>query len=313
MLASLSMDGSPALVASADASPVDVAVQGLEQVLEQMDALSLGPAVDLDAVDEDLEVEEDSEDEPVLTGNEPRRGLLYLGGWKVSYGAWCRVNNIKFILCCARTKDIEAAGTDSRRRRWHSDSKQLEREGVAFHRLPWADHARQRLWSNRPFDQLAEAVLKLHQALARGDNCLVHCRKGRSRSATVVAAYLMARRGLGRTDAINWIRARRPSAGPNSGFMQQLLDLQRSPVIAYLRERVGVAALEDRQRYLERKARERRDRKERHGEKAHHGHRHRNRVAERAAAAAGSALGGVAEAAAVVVVDEQPAAVAVAE
>lgn len=51
---------------------------------------------------------------------------------------------------------------------------------------------------------------------------LVHCFAGQSRSAALVAAYLISSEGLDPGDALHMIRQARPSAQPNSGFMRQL-------------------------------------------------------------------------------------------
>lgn len=51
---------------------------------------------------------------------------------------------------------------------------------------------------------------------------LVHCFAGQSRSATLVAAYLIACEGLDALAALSLIRKNRPSAQPNTGFMRQL-------------------------------------------------------------------------------------------
>ena len=47
---------------------------------------------------------------------------------------------------------------------------------------------------------------------------------GISRSATVVAAYLVFRHGLTPLQAVAWIRAQRPIVNPNPGFKEQLDD-----------------------------------------------------------------------------------------
>ncbi|KAK9790753.1 hypothetical protein WJX73_001438 [Symbiochloris irregularis] len=51
---------------------------------------------------------------------------------------------------------------------------------------------------------------------------LVHCYAGKSRSATLILAYLLACEGLPLHDAFAVLLAARPCAAPNSGFMQQL-------------------------------------------------------------------------------------------
>ncbi|KAJ0406728.1 hypothetical protein P43SY_004553 [Pythium insidiosum] len=51
---------------------------------------------------------------------------------------------------------------------------------------------------------------------------LVHCFVGRSRSVTVVVAYLLARQALSVEQALERVRLVRPQARPNTGFLAQL-------------------------------------------------------------------------------------------
>jgi protein phosphatase slingshot len=69
---------------------------------------------------------------------------------------------------------------------------------------------------------LDECVDFIHRAIADGGNILVHCLAGVSRSATVVAAYLMKVDGLGLEEALKHIRRKRPLVNPNPGFISQL-------------------------------------------------------------------------------------------
>lgn len=62
----------------------------------------------------------------------------------------------------------------------------------------------------------------IDRALSKGGNVFVHCQMGISRSTTLVAAYLMKKRGMGAKQAIAYIEARRPIVNPNSGFRRQL-------------------------------------------------------------------------------------------
>jgi atypical dual specificity phosphatase len=50
----------------------------------------------------------------------------------------------------------------------------------------------------------------------------VHCAAGRSRSATLVIAYMMKSRRMSLRDAIYAVRMARPMIKPNIGFFQQL-------------------------------------------------------------------------------------------
>ncbi|KAI8388240.1 protein-tyrosine phosphatase-like protein [Radiomyces spectabilis] len=58
--------------------------------------------------------------------------------------------------------------------------------------------------------------------IAQGQNILVHCLAGVSRSPTVVTAYLMKKRQLHPKAALAVIKQMRPFVNPNPGFMNQL-------------------------------------------------------------------------------------------
>ena len=54
------------------------------------------------------------------------------------------------------------------------------------------------------------------------ENVLVHCIFGKSRSATIVIAYLMWKEKRSLNDAINFVNQKRKIAIPNIGFKKQL-------------------------------------------------------------------------------------------
>ena len=63
----------------------------------------------------------------------------------------------------------------------------------------------------------------IDDAVGGGGTVAVNCVMGWSRSATVVAAYLVSKRGMSVSEALEHLRARRPIR-PNPGFLQQLAD-----------------------------------------------------------------------------------------
>ncbi|EPS65926.1 hypothetical protein M569_08851, partial [Genlisea aurea] len=67
-----------------------------------------------------------------------------------------------------------------------------------------------------------ECIAFIDEAKSNGGAVLVHCFAGRSRSATVVVAYLMSKTGMSLSQAMEHVRNRRPVVCPNYGFMQQL-------------------------------------------------------------------------------------------
>ncbi|KAL5488075.1 hypothetical protein ACEPAI_6183 [Sanghuangporus weigelae] len=70
---------------------------------------------------------------------------------------------------------------------------------------------------------LPNACRFVHQALKDGGIILVHCEQGLSRSATVVAAYLMYSRRIRATEALEIVRRAREQVWPNPGFQEQLV------------------------------------------------------------------------------------------
>lgn len=62
----------------------------------------------------------------------------------------------------------------------------------------------------------------IRNAIKEGGKVLVHCIYGVSRSATIVAAYLIKEYGMSAEGAVDYIRSKRNVIRPNPGFMSQL-------------------------------------------------------------------------------------------
>lgn len=72
-----------------------------------------------------------------------------------------------------------------------------------------------------------EVTSAIATARADGQRVLVHCAAGMSRSASAVIAWIAAPRsagglGVGLGEALRWVRAARPIASPNDGFLTGL-------------------------------------------------------------------------------------------
>jgi len=70
---------------------------------------------------------------------------------------------------------------------------------------------------------LPSAVQFIDRAIRGHGVVLVHCVQGLSRSAAVVAAYLMYSRRINATDALDIVRRAREQVWPNPGFQEQLV------------------------------------------------------------------------------------------
>jgi len=56
--------------------------------------------------------------------------------------------------------------------------------------------------------------------------CFVHCQEGKSRSVTIVAAYLMSRHKFSLDNALATITSKRRIAQPNKGFLKELRNFE---------------------------------------------------------------------------------------
>lgn len=73
-----------------------------------------------------------------------------------------------------------------------------------------------------------ECFAFIDEAKRTGGGVLVHCFVGKSRSVTVVVAYLMKKHGMSVSEALKHVKNKRPIASPNSGFMLQLQNFEKS-------------------------------------------------------------------------------------
>ncbi|KAI3935120.1 hypothetical protein MKW92_051449 [Papaver armeniacum] len=74
----------------------------------------------------------------------------------------------------------------------------------------------------------AECFDFIDEAKTKGGGVLVHCFAGKSRSVTIIVAYLMQKRRLSLSQALEHVTSRRPKASPNPGFIRQLQDFDKS-------------------------------------------------------------------------------------
>jgi len=78
-------------------------------------------------------------------------------------------------------------------------------------------------YKNLRVEQWFEKTFSLiDKGLIEGSNVLVHCVLGRSRSSTIIIAYLISRFDVSYEIAYEYVKACRPCIEPNSGFMELL-------------------------------------------------------------------------------------------
>lgn len=70
--------------------------------------------------------------------------------------------------------------------------------------------------------ELRQLFELIEATLQRGENILLHCMGGVSRSATFMIAYVMWKQKLGFEEAFDYVRSRRQIVNPKPGFLEQL-------------------------------------------------------------------------------------------
>ncbi|CAJ1356470.1 unnamed protein product [Effrenium voratum] len=73
---------------------------------------------------------------------------------------------------------------------------------------------------------LQKALEIISEAEKGGGKVLVHCHEGKSRSVSVCLAYLISQQRLPLSEALAYVKSKRPQARPNAGFLRQLLGLE---------------------------------------------------------------------------------------
>ncbi|CAD8107359.1 unnamed protein product [Paramecium sonneborni] len=72
-----------------------------------------------------------------------------------------------------------------------------------------------------------EAYEFLEKCRKEGKCALVHCQKGKSRSATIVIMYLMKHLGMNLREAFKYTKEKRYIVNPNIGFIRQMIQLDQ--------------------------------------------------------------------------------------
>ena len=145
---------------------------------------------------------------------------LYLGSHRdaldssmlASHGIDCVLNTAK--ECDTEWADSSSSCGDS------SGSETPEgwrRHPITYLKLHWTDHADESISQEFP-----AAFKFIEAARQQGRKVLVHCRRGISRSATLVIAYLMQYVSYGLDDAFSHVRSKRAIINPNLGFVLSL-------------------------------------------------------------------------------------------
>ncbi len=92
-------------------------------------------------------------------------------------------------------------------------------EPIRIIEMNWLDNDVQTL----DFESICKAICQIHKMrVEEGKSVLVHCAQGKSRSTTLVLAYLMILNKTNLQDTLSLLKSKRRMAEPNKNFMKQL-------------------------------------------------------------------------------------------
>jgi len=95
-------------------------------------------------------------------------------------------------------------------------------EGITYERLRLTDQ------EGSAIDPVAARACDIIDAASASQGrVLVHCSAAISRSPTIVAAYLMKRRGMTLRESLERLVSARHAVSPNPGFLRQLSEIEK--------------------------------------------------------------------------------------
>lgn len=75
-------------------------------------------------------------------------------------------------------------------------------------------------------DKVLDAITKIEDRIAQGENVMIHCSVGKSRSASIAIAYVMYKLRMTLNDAFDFVYERRNVIDPEGGFLERIQEMR---------------------------------------------------------------------------------------
>ncbi|KAF9125964.1 hypothetical protein BGW39_007014 [Mortierella sp. 14UC] len=105
-----------------------------------------------------------------------------------------------------------------------SAAEEATRGSIEFKSLAWTHHQKDLLRDFPAAFAMIDAALAANHGQGKA---LIHCQLGVSRSASLVIAYVMRARGMGLTEAYDFVKQRSGVISPNMSLMYQLAEFEK--------------------------------------------------------------------------------------
>ena len=88
-----------------------------------------------------------------------------------------------------------------------------------------------------PNENIVQFIPEALSFISEGMRCgkvLVHCLMGISRSSSIITSYIMIKKSITFSEALGFVKNRRPCIDPNKGFIRQISSLDTNDYQRYL-------------------------------------------------------------------------------
>ncbi|KAK0403320.1 hypothetical protein QR680_016858 [Steinernema hermaphroditum] len=126
-----------------------------------------------------------------------------------------RDENVGGIVCCTEEFETKALPTSMTKEAW-------EKEKFKFHAIPMEDFT-----GTTSRQNIDSAVQFIEQIASEGKSVYVHCKAGRTRSATVAVSYLMKRNDWNPNVAFEHLKSKRPQVLLRSAHWRTVNEYRR--------------------------------------------------------------------------------------
>lgn len=96
-------------------------------------------------------------------------------------------------------------------------------KNITYKQIKWEDDSKQDI-----FKDLKEGIAFITEATEKNKKILINCQVGKSRSATMLIAYIMTTKKMAYANALELVKSFRPIICPNKGFEKQLLEYENT-------------------------------------------------------------------------------------
>lgn len=154
----------------------------------------------------------------LILETEGKWGELYLSGFKTVFSK-------EFMPKCGAVLNVAGKEIYLGPKLQTDYENGIKMNSSVFLEFQWEDSEEFQI----PMKAMEKSLQFIDKHRSQGKTVLVHCRSGKSRSVTVVIAYIMLRQQKKFEEALFIVQTRRPGVNPNPAFRKLLKTFHKTP------------------------------------------------------------------------------------